>query len=124
MMVKKFYYFVEDLDVTSDNIPDGVLVRQFLIDRKTNYFTYIKNNYLSQPMLEKILEDVQNSTNKSDIKPLLVSKKTLNAIKNKKIDIDLIPRVIISKTSVFSHLLHRKPIDINKLINDMNKLFS
>jgi len=123
-MVKKFYYFVEDLDVTSDNIPDGVLVRQFLIDRKTNYFTYIKNNYLSQPMLEKILEDVQNSTNKSDIKPLLVSKKTLNAIKNKKIDIDLIPRVIISKTSVFSHLLHRKPIDINKLINDMNKLFS
>lgn len=123
-MVKKFYYFVEDLDVTNDNIPDGVLVRQFLIDRKTNYFTYIKNNYLSQPMLEKILEDVQNSTNKSDIKPLLVSKKTLNAIKNKKIDIDLIPRVIISKTSVFSHLLHRKPIDINKLINDMNKLFS
>jgi len=123
-MVKKFYYFVEDLDVTSDNIPDGVLVRQFLIDRKTNYFTYIKNNYLSQPILEKILEDVQDSTNKSNVKSLLVSKKTLNAIKNKKIDIDLIPRVIISKTSVFAHLLHRKPIDINKLINDMNKLFS
>lgn len=123
-MVKKFYYFVEDLDITSDNIPDGVLVRQFLIDTKTNYFTYTKNNYLSQPMLEKIIQDVQDSTNKSDVKSLLVSKKTLNAIKNKKIDIDLIPRVIISKTSVFSHLLHRKPIDINNLINNMNKLFS
>ena len=123
-MVKKFYYFVEDLDVTSDDIPDGVLVRQFLIDTKTNYFTYTKNNYLSQPMLEKIIEDVHDSTNKSNIKPFLVSKKTLNAIKNKKIDIDLIPRIIISKTSVFSHLLHRKPIDINKLIDNMNKLFS
>lgn len=123
-MVKKFYYFVEDLDITNDDIPDGVLVRQFLIDTKTNYFTYTKNNYLSKPILEKIIEDVHDSTNKSNIKPLLVSKKTLNAIKNKKIDIDLIPRIIISKTSVFSHLLHRKPIDINKLIDNMNKLFS
>jgi len=123
-MVKKFYYFVEDLDITNDDIPDGVLVRQFLIDTKTNYFTYTKNNYLSKPMLEKIIEDVHDSTNKSNIKSLLVSKKTLNAIKNKKIDIDLIPRIIISKTSVFSHLLHRKPIDINKLIDNMNKLFS
>lgn len=123
-MVKKFYYFVEDLDVTHDDIPDGVLVRQFLIDTKTNYFTYTKNNYLSKPILEKIIEDVHDSTNKSNIKPLLVSKKTLNAIKNKKIDIELIPRIIISKTSVFSHLLHRKPIDINKLIDNMNKLFS
>lgn len=123
-MVKKFYYFVEDLDVTNDDIPDGVLVRQFLIDTKTNYFTYTKNNYLSKPILEKIIEDVHDSTNKSNIKPLLVSKKTLNAIKNKKIDIELIPRIIISKTSVFSHLLHRKPIDINKLIDNMNKLFS
>ncbi len=121
--MKKFYYFVEDLDITNDKIPDGVLVRQFLIDRKTNYFTYTKNNYLSHQMLEKIIEDVKNSTHKSDIKPLLVSKKTINAIKNKKIDIDEIPRVIISKTSVFSYLLHKKPIDIKKLITDMNKLF-
>lgn len=121
--MKKFYYFVEDLDITNDKIPDGVLVRQFLIDRKTNFFTYTKNNYLSHQMLEKIIEDVKNSTHKSDIKPLLVSKKTINAIKNKKIDIDEIPRVIISKTSVFSYLLHKKPIDIKKLITDMNKLF-
>ena len=121
--MKKFYYFVEDLDITNDKIPDGVLVRQFLIDRKTNFFTYTKNNYLSHQMLEKIIEDVKNSTHKSDIKPLLVSKKTINAIKNKKIDIDEIPRIIISKTSVFSYLLHKKPIDIKKLITDMNKLF-
>lgn len=122
--MKKFYYFIEDLDVTNDKIPDGVLVRQFMIDHKNKYFVYTKNNYLSKSVLEKILKDIQESNNKSNVKPILVSQKTLNAIKNKKIDLKKIPRIIISKKSFFSHLLHKKPIDIKKLLKDMNKIFS
>jgi len=122
--MKKFYYFIEDLDVTNDKIPDGVLVRQFTIDHKNNYFNYTKNNYLSKDLLEKLLDDIQKSSHKSNIKPILVSTKTLNAIKNKLIDSKKIPRIIISKTSFFSHLLHNKPIDIKKLLRRMNKIFS
>jgi len=47
----------------------------------------------------------------------------MNNIKNKLIPNNEIPRVIISKTSVFAHLLHKKPIDINKLVKDLNKIF-
>jgi hypothetical protein len=122
--MKKYYYFIEDLDVTDDNIPDGVLVRQFLIDRKNNFFIYTKNNYLSKEMLEQILEDIIKSSHKSSVKPILVPKKTINAIKNKMVDIDEIPRVILSKTSVFAHLIHNKQIDMKILIRDLNKIFS
>ena len=75
-------------------------------------------------MLEKILEDIINSSHKSSIKPILVPKKTINAIKNKMVDIDEIPRVILSKTSVFAHLIHNKQIDMKILIRDLNKIFS
>jgi len=121
--MSKFYYLIEDLDVTNDNIPDGVLVRQFKIDNKKNMFIYTKNNYLSKEVLEKILNDILKSNSKTDVKPILVSHKVMNNIKNKLVPNDEIPRVIISKTSVFAHLLHKKPIDINKLVKDLNKIF-
>lgn len=121
--MSKFYYFIEDLDVTNDNIPDGVLIRQFKIDFKNNSYIYKKNNYISKEVLEKIIENIHNSKNKSDVKPILVSHKKMNDIKNKIIDLKEIPRIIISKTSVFSHLLHKKPIDINKLVKEINKIF-
>ena len=35
-MPTKYYYFIEDLDITSDNIPDGVLVRQIKLNVKNN----------------------------------------------------------------------------------------
>jgi len=122
--MKKFYYFIEDLDITNDKIPDGVLVRQFIIDKKNNFYIYTKNNYISKEMLEKILDDLIISSNKSSVKPILVSNKTINAIKNKLISIDKIPRVILSKKSFFAHLIHNKQIDIKKLIKDLNKIFS
>ena len=40
-MYKNYYYFIEDLDVTNDNLPDGVLVRQYKIDKKRNIYIII-----------------------------------------------------------------------------------
>ena len=90
---------------------------------KNNSYIYKKNNYISKEVLEKIIENIHNSKNKSDVKPILVSHKKMNDIKNKMIDLKEIPRIIISKTSVFSHLLHKKPIDINKLLKDIYRRF-
>jgi len=121
--MSKFYYLIEDLDITNDNIADGILVRQFKIDNKKDMFIYTKNNYISKEVLEKIINDILKSNTKTNIKPILVSHKYMNNIKNKLIPNNEIPRVIISKTSLFSHLLHKKPIDINKLVRDLNKIF-
>jgi hypothetical protein len=121
--MSKFYYFIEDLDITNDNIPDGVLIRQFKIDLKKNMYIYTKNNYISKELLMKILDDILKSKSKIDVKPILVSHKVMNNIKNKMVPLDEVPRVIISKTSYFAHLLHKKPIDINKLVKDLNKIF-
>mgnify|MGYP003335927564 CR=1 FL=1 len=66
--MSKFYYFIEDLDVTNDNIPDGVLIRQFKIDFKNNSYIYKKNNYISKEVLEKIIENIHNSFKKSELK--------------------------------------------------------
>jgi len=121
--MSKFYYIFEDLDITNDRIPDGVLVRQFKIDNKKDMYIYTKNNYLSKEILQKLLDDILKSTHKTDIKPILVSHKFMNDVKNKLISNDKIPRIIISKTCYFSHLLHKKPIDIDKLLKDLNKIF-
>lgn len=121
--MSKFYYFIEDLDITNDNIPDGVLIRQFKIDVKKNMYIYTKNNYISKELLVQILDDILKSKSKVDVKPILVSHKVMNNIKNKMVPLEEVPRVIISKSSYFAHLLHKKPIDINKLIKDLNKIF-
>jgi len=54
----------------------------------------------------------------------MVSNSTINKIRNKKIPLNQIPRVIISKKSYFAHLLKGKSINIDKLVKDLNKLFS
>jgi hypothetical protein len=117
-MPPKYYYFIEDLDVTNDNIPDGVLVRQFTI--KDNFITYHNNNFITEDKLKSLLE--QDST-KIKHKPLLVSNKILNEIKNKHVNLSTIPRIIISKKSYFAHLLHKKNIDENLLLKKLNNLF-
>lgn len=123
-MYKNYYYFIEDLDVTNDNLPDGVLVRQFKIDKKRNIYHYIKNSYITDDNLVKILDDVviQNNTDKKLLNTILVSNLTMNKIRNKHIPIEEIPRVAISKTSHFVHLIKGKNIDINKLIKDLKVL--
>ena len=123
-MYKNYYYFIEDLDVTNDNLPDGVLVRQYKIDKKRNIYHYIKNSYIMDDNLVKILDDVviQNNADKKLLNTILVSNLTMNKIRNKHIPIEKIPRVAISKTSHFAHLIKGKNIDISKLIKDLTVL--
>lgn len=123
-MYKNYYYFIEDLDVTNDNLPDGVLVRQFKIDKKRNIYHYIKNSYIMDDNLVKILDDVviQTNTDKKLLNTILVSNLIMNKIRNKHIPIEEIPRVAISKTSHFAHLIKGKNIDISKLIKDLTVL--
>lgn len=123
-MPPKYYYFIEDLDITADNIPDGVLVRQFKLNIKNNLIIYNKNMYLSDNKLKTIIDDIIDINDKKLNKPILLSVKIINEIKNKIIDFDRLPRVIISKKSDFAHLLHKKNIDSDKLVKKLNNIFS
>ena len=95
-MYKNYYYFIEDLDVTNDNLPDGVLVRQFKIDKKRNIYHYIKNSYITDDNLVKIIDDVviqiQNNSDNKLLNTILVSNLMMNKIRNKHIPIEEIPR--------------------------------
>lgn len=122
--MKNNYYFIEDLDVSGDKIPDGVLVRQYSIDFDKNLYNYKKNSYLSKEKLKEFLLDIQDNTNKTPKTDFMVSNSTINKIRNKRIPLNQIPRVIISKKSYFAHLLKGKSINIDKLVKDLNKLFS
>jgi len=115
----KYYYFIEDLDITNDDIPDGVLIRQFSINQKSNTINYTKNNYITVDKLKEILV----IDNDKKHKPILISNKKMNDIKNRNIDLGSLPRIIISKKSFFADLLHRKNIDMNKLLIKLNNLF-
>ena len=123
-MPPKYYYFIEDLDITADNIPDGVLVRQFKLNIKNNLIIYNKNMYLSDNKLKTIIDDIIDINDKKLNKTILLSVKVINEIKNKIIDFDRLPRVIISKKSDFAHLLHKKNIDSDKLVKKLNNIFS
>ena len=123
-MPNKYYYFVEDLDITNDNIPDGVLVRQFTINPKTMQYHFKHNSYVSENRLKEILQDIFNTDDRKSKKEILVSNKFINDVKNKHIPVDMIPRVIISKKSHFAHMLKGKNIHVSKLLKDLNKIFS
>ena len=123
-MAPKYYYFIEDLDITADNIPDGVLVRQFKINIKDNLIIYNKNMYLSENKLKNIIDDIVKVNDDKTNKSILLSAKVINEIKNKIIDFERLPRIIISKKSSFAKLLHNKNININKLIKKLNNIFS
>jgi len=120
-----FYYFIEDLDVTDDKIPDGVLVRQLKINKDTGMYEYTKNCYITANNLKKIIDDVilpYDNNSKKLIKTILVSHNKLNKIRNKHIPIDKIPHVVICKTSHFAHFIKDKNININKLLIDLKKI--
>ena len=80
--------------------------------------------FLFDDNLVKILDDVviQNNADKKLLNTILVSNLTMNKIRNKHIPIEKIPRVAISKTSHFAHLIKGKNIDISKLIKDLTVL--
>lgn len=113
----KYYYFIEDLDITDDNIPDGILIRQFTI--KNNFINYTKNNFITVNKLKELLEIDPNKKHK----PILISNKQMNDIKNNNIELSSLPRIIISKKSFFANLLHKKNINITKFLQKLNKLF-
>jgi hypothetical protein len=125
-MYKNYYYFIEDLDVTNDNLPDGVLVRQFKIDKKRNIYHYIKNSYITDDNLVKIIDDVviqiKNNSDNKLLNTILVSNLMMNKIRNKHIPIEEIPRVAISKSSHFAHLIIGKNLVISKLFKDLTVL--
>jgi hypothetical protein len=123
-MPPKYYYFIEDLDITSDNIPDGVLVRQCKINIKKNFIIYNKNIFISHEHLKTMINEIIDVNNKNNNKSILISNKVINEIKNKHLDFEKLPRVIISNKSDFAHLLHNQNIDINKLIKKLNIIFS
>jgi hypothetical protein len=125
MVSKKFYYIIEDLDVTDDKIPDGILVRQFKINKETQLYYYTKNCYITEETLKKIIDDVvipYSNVNKKLIKSILVSHNTINKIRNKHIPFEDIPRIAISNKSHFASIIKDKNIDINKLLKDLNKI--
>jgi len=113
----KFYYFIEDLDVTGDNIPDGILVRQFTLNN--NIINYKKNNYITEDTLKSILISIKSNEN---TKSFLLPKKYINLIKNGKVDFNTLPRIIITKNTTFSNIF--KNIDIDLFLKELNKLFS
>jgi len=123
-MPPKYYYFIEDLDITSDNIPDGVLVRQCKINIKKNFIIYNKNIFISHEHLKNMINEIIDVNDKKNNKSILISDKVINEIKNKHLDFEKLPRVIISNKSDFAHLLHNQNIDINKLIKKLNIIFS
>lgn len=123
-MPPKYYYFIEDLDITSDNIPDGVLVRQCNINIKKKFIIYNKNIFISHDHLNNIIDDIIDINHKKIYESILISNKVINEIKNKNLDFEQLPRVIISNKSVFAHLLHKRNIDVNKLIKKLNIIFS
>jgi len=123
-MPPKYYYFIEDLDITSDNIPDGVLVRQCKINIDKKFIIYNKNIFISHDHLNNIIDDIIDINHKKIYESILISNKVINEIKNKNLDFERLPRVIISNKSVFAHLLHKRNIDVNKLIKKLNIIFS
>jgi predicted ATP-grasp superfamily ATP-dependent carboligase len=123
-MPPKYYYFIEDLDITSDNIPDGVLVRQCKINIKKNFIIYNKNIFISHEHLKNMINEIIDVNDKKNNKSILISDKVINEIKNKHLDFEKLPRVIISNKSDFAHLLHNQNININKLIKKLNIIFS
>jgi len=123
-MPPKYYYFIEDLDITSDNIPDGVLVRQCKINIKKNFIIYNKNIFISHEHLKNMINEIIDVNDNKNSKSILISDKVINEIKNKHLDFEKLPRVIISNKSDFAHLLHNQNININKLIKKLNIIFS
>jgi len=117
------YYLMEDIDVTNDKIPDGVLIREFKIDKKTDRYVYVKNCYITEESLKKIIDDVviKEDVNKN-INTILVSKNIINKIRNNHLPVNEIPKIVISKNSHFSHLIKGKNININKLYIDIRKI--
>lgn len=143
-MTGKYFYFIEDLDITSDKIPDGVLIRQCKINIEKKKIYYTKNNYVSFEKLKDMINNCYETKiiTSQKIKKgekhytktivhnnnrlILMSAKTINEIKNNKLDFKRLPRIIISKKTHFNKHFNNNSniVNINKLLKNINNLFS
>ena len=121
--MKKFYFFIDDLDVSGDKIPDGVLVRKIELDFKNKKIIYYKNNYITKENLfNSDIYKVKSSTS-NNLHKYLIS--NMNSFRVHLFDVDkkLIPNIIISSNSYFHKNKSFNNVNMNKFYNYLNNLF-
>ena len=120
--MKKFYFFIDDLDVTGDKIPDGILVRKVEFDFKNKRIIYYKNNYVTKENL--INADIYKLKSKiNNLDKYLISNMTLFRLRVFDVNKKLIPKIIISKNSYFHKNKYFNNVNMNKFYNFLNNLF-
>lgn len=122
--MKKFYFFIDDLDVSGDKIPDGILVRKVQLDFKNKKIIYYKNNYITKENLFNAnIYKIKSSKSSNNLHKYLISNMNLFRIHLFEVNKKLIPNIIISNNSYFHKNSYFNNVNMNKLYNFLNKLF-
>jgi len=116
--MKKFYFFIDDLDVSGDKIPDGILVRKVELDFKNKKIIYHKNNYITKENLFNA--DIYKNKPNINLKKYLISNMNLFRIHLFEVDKKIIPNIIISTNNYFYKNNAFNNININKFYNFLN----
>lgn len=122
--MKKFYFFIDDLDVSGDKIPDGILVRKVELDFKNKKIIYYKNNYITKEnLINANIYKIKSSKSSNNLHKYLISNMNLFRIHLFEVDKKLIPNIIISNNSYFHKNSYFNNVNMNKLYNFLNNLF-
>ena len=122
--MKKFYFFIDDLDVSGDKIPDGILVRKVQLDFKNKKIIYYKNNYITKENLFNAdIYKIKSSKSSNNLHKYLISNMNLFRIHLFEVNKKLIPNIIISNNSYFHKNSYFNNVNMNKLYNFLNNLF-
>lgn len=122
--MKKFYFFIDDLDVSGDKIPDGVLVRKVQLDFKNKKIIYYKNNYITkEKLLNSDIYKAKTSKSSNNIHKYLISNMNSFRVHLFEVDKKIIPNIIISSNSYFYKNNFFYNLNMNKFYNYLNKLF-
>jgi hypothetical protein len=122
--MKKFYFFIDDLDVSGDKIPDGILVRKVEFDFKNKKIIYHKNNYITKEnLLSANIYKLKSNKNNNNLNKYLIS--NMNSFRLHVFDVNkkLIPNIIISANSYFYENKYFNNVNINKFYDYLNNLF-
>ena len=122
--MKKFYFFIDDLDVSGDKIPDGILVRKVQLDFKNRKIIYYKNNYITKENLFNAnIYKLKSSKSSNNLHKYLISNMNLFRVHLFEINKKLIPNIIISSNSYFYKNKYFNNVNMNKFYNFLNNLF-
>lgn len=121
--MKKFYFFIDDLDVSGDKIPDGILVRKVQLDFKNKKIIYYKNNYITKENLFNADIYKSKSSSINNLHKYLISNMNSFRVHLFEVDKKLIPNIIISSNSYFHKNNSFNNVNMNKFYNYLNKLF-